>query len=453
MATPMRQVLSVQPETRYARTPEGAVAYQVIGEGPLDLVFIPDWMTNIAVWWEQPLIERFLRRLASFSRLIVFDKRGTGVSDPVPLGALPTLEQWMDDVRAVMDAAGSERAAIFGHGTPMALVFAAAYPERTTALAIAEGWARATRSEDYPAGLAPEHMEEAVAFITEGWERDDYQGMAFTSPNLPRDPAFLAWLARYRILAMPPAINARVFRWGFDLDVRSVLPAISVPTLVLQRKGDLFFPEGHSRYLAEHIPGAKYVELPGEDYFWFAGDQDSLLDEVQAFFTGVRGTADVDRVLSTVLFTDLVASTERSAELGDRRWRELLDRHDAIARSHVDYFRGRLIKTTGDGVLATFDGPARAIRCAGAISQEVKTLGIEVRSGLHTGEVELRGEDIGGIAVALAARVMAEAGPSEVLVSSTVKDLVVGSGIEFDDRGSHALKGVPGEWHLYAMRS
>jgi len=424
----------------------------VIGEGPLDLVFIPDWMTNIAVWWEQPLIERFLRRLASFSRLIVFDKRGTGVSDPVPLGALPTLEQWMDDVRVVMDAAGSERAAIFGHGTPMALMFAAAHPERTTALAIAEGWARSVRADDYPAGLPEKHIDQAVAFITEGWERDDYRGMAFASPNLPRDPAFLRWLARYRVLAMPPATSERVFRWGFDLDVRSVLPTISVPTLVLQRTGDPFFPAGHSRFLAEHIPGATYVELPGEDYVWFAGDQDSLLDEVQAFLTGERGTVDVDRVLSTVLFTDLVASTERSAELGDRRWREFLDRHDSIVRGHIEYFRGRLIKTTGDGVLATFDGPARAIRCARAIADEVKNLGVEVRSGLHTGEVELRGEDIGGIAVALAARVMAEAGPSEVLVSSTVKDLVVGSGIEFEDTGSHALKGIPDQWRLFAVK-
>ncbi|HJR19133.1 MAG TPA: adenylate/guanylate cyclase domain-containing protein [Actinomycetota bacterium] len=442
-----------QPETRYARTPEGAVAYQVIGEGAIDLVFIPDWMTNIAVWWEQPLIERFLRKLASFSRLIVFDKRGTGVSDPVPLGALPTLEHWMDDIRVVMDAAGSERAAIFGHGTPMALVFAASYPERTRALAIAEGWARSVQTEGYPGGTPPELIDQAVSFITEGWEREDYQGMAFASPNLPNDPPFLKWLARYRVLAMPPTTSGRVFRWGFDLDVRSVLPTISVPTLVLQRKSNPFFAAGHSRYLAERIPGAKYVELPGEDYVWFAGDQDSLLDEVQAFFTGVRGTADVDRVLSTVLFTDLVSSTERDAELGDRRWREILDRHDAIVRAHVEHFRGRLIKTTGDGVLATFDGPARAIRCAQAISDEVHALGLEIRSGLHTGEVELRGEDIGGIAVAIAARVMAKAGASEVLVSSTVKDLVVGSGLEFDDRGPHELKGVPGEWRLYAVRS
>jgi class 3 adenylate cyclase len=445
--------VTTQPETRYTRTPEGAVAYQVIGEGPLDLVFIPDWMTNIAVWWEQPLIERFLRRLASFSRLILFDKRGTGVSDPVPLGALPTLEQWMDDVRVVMDAAESKKAAIFGHGTPMALMFAAAHPERTIALAIAEGWARSTQTEDYPSGLAPELIDQAMGFITEGWEREDYQGMAFASPHLPRDPAFLEWLARYRVLAMPPSTAARIFRWGFDLDVRSVLPTISVPTLVLQRTADPFSLEGHSRYLAEHIPDAKYVELPGEDYLWFAGDQDSLLDEVQAFFTGVRGRADVDRVLSTVLFTDLVSSTERDAEVGDRRWREILDRHDAVARAHVEHFRGRLIKTTGDGVLATFDGPARGIRCAEAISEEVRGLGVEVRSGLHTGEVELRGEDIGGIAVALAARVMAKAGPSEVLVSSTVKDLVVGSGIEFDDRGTHKLKGVPGGWRIYAVKS
>ncbi|MGH2784892.1 MAG: adenylate/guanylate cyclase domain-containing protein [Actinomycetota bacterium] len=441
------------PETRYARTPEGAVAYQVIGEGPLDLVFIPDWMTNISVWWEQPLIERFLRRLASFSRLIVFDKRGTGVSDPVPLGALPTLEQWMDDVRAVMDTAGSERAAIFGHGTPGALVFAAAHPERTVALAIAEGWARGTRADDYPAGLPQRFSDQAIEFMTGVWELEDWPVLPFTSPSLPRDPDFLRWFARYRILCMSPATQERVFRWNFDVDVRSVLPTINVPTLVLHRKGDQLFPPAHGRYLAEHIQGSTYVELPGDDYTWFAGDQDSLLDEVQAFFTGVRGSPEVDRVLSTVLFTDLVDSTERAAELGDRHWREILDRHDAIVRTHVEHFRGKVIQTTGDGVLATFDGPARAIRCTRAISEEVRDLGMEVRSGLHTGEVELRGKDIGGIAVALAARVMAEAGPSEVLVSSTVKDLVVGSGIEFDERGPHKLKGVPGEWRLFAVKS
>ncbi|MGH2792696.1 MAG: adenylate/guanylate cyclase domain-containing protein [Actinomycetota bacterium] len=442
----------MQPETRFAETPEGAVAYQVIGDGPIDLVFVPDWQTNILVWWEQPLIERFLKRLASFSRLIIFDKRGTGVSDPVPHGALPTLEQWVDDIRVVMDAAGAERAAIYGYGTPMALMFAASHPERTTALAISEGWARGTRADDYPMGLPQDLVDRTLGFMTQGYTEEDWPFWSFANPTL-LDPANRAWFARFRLLAMSLGTQARVFRWGFDLDVRSVLPTINVPTLILHRTADPMFPAAHGRYLAEHIPGAKYVELPGVDYSWYAGDQDSVLDEVQAFFTGARPAPDVDRVLATILFTDIVDSTRRASAIGDRRWRELLDAHDRVASDEIGRFRGRLIKSTGDGVLATFDGPARAVRCAGAIAESLGSRGVEIRAGLHTGEVELRGEDVGGIAVHLASRVMAEAGPRETVVSSTVKDLVVGSGIEFNDRGTHELKGVPGEWRLYAVKS
>ena len=441
------------PETQYAATSEGAVAYQVVGDGALDLVFVPDWATNIEVMWEEPRIERFFRRLGSFSRVLVFDKRGTGVSDPVPLGALPTIEQWTDDIRAVMDAAGFDRAAIFGYGPGnfLAMPFAAAHPERTHALVVAEGLASLVRKEDYPAGLPPESVE-----MSSRWMVDHVRpggGMEVFASSLIGDRTFLRWFRRYLRLSISPEAFDRFNRWAFGIDIRDVVPNIRVPTLILHRSGDRYVRVGHGRWLAEHLSGAKYVELDGDDHLYFAGDQDAMLSEVQTFLTGMRGTPEVDRVLASVLFTDIVASTERAAELGDRRWREVLDAHESVSRREVESFRGRLVKTTGDGVLATFDGPARAIRCARAIGDRIRGLGLEIRAGLHTGEVELRGEDVGGIAVNLAARVMGKAGPGETIVSSTVKDLVVGSGIEFDDRGEHELKGVPGAWRLFVVRS
>lgn len=443
-----------QPETLYAGGPEGYVAYQVLGEGPLDLLVATPWAWNIEVMWEEPRIERFFRRLASFSRVIVFDKRGTGISDPVPLGALPTLEEWTDDIRVVLDAAGSERAAIIGisESSTMAMLFAASHPERTSSLIVVNGYPHGRREPDYPHGAPPDIVEAGTRFIRQWAGRPEW--LAYFAPSELGDERFARWMAKFIRLSNAPSVLDRTFLAGVDWDVRAVLPTISAPTLIIHRAENLYLVAGHGRYIAERIPGARYVELPGADHWFFAGDQDGILDEMQGFLTGVRGEADVDRVLATVLFTDLVASTERAAELGDRRWRAVLDGHDQIAAKQVAHFRGRLVKTTGDGVLATFDGPARAIRCARSVADEMRgSFGVDVRAGLHTGEVERRGEDIGGIGVHIAARVMAEAGGSEVIVSSTVKDLVVGSGLEFDDRGSHVLKGVPGEWRLYQVKA
>jgi len=442
----------VQPDTVFAAGPEGQVAYQVFGEGPIDLLFLPPWLWSIELMWDEPRIERFMRRLGSFSRVIVFDKRGMGSSDPVPLGAIPTLEEWTDDIRVVLDGVGTERAAIVGDAdsAQMAMIFAAAHPERTTAMVLIDGAACYLRHDDYPAGI-PERFVDSTVQVVIGSGVDGYVNAY--APSLKHDEPFLRWAARFRRMASQgPSIQPRVFRRGLYWDVRAVLPAIRVPTLVMHHRENRYLRPAHGRYLAEHISDARFVELADADTMFFVGDQNALLDEIEAFLTGTRGVREYDRVLATVLFTDIVGSTERAAELGDRRWHEVLDAHDRAAADEVARHRGRFIKTTGDGVLATFDGPARAIRCAAAIGDAVRGLGIELRAGLHTGEVELRGEDVGGIAVNLAARVTAEAGASEILVSSTVKDLVIGSGIEFDDRGSHELKGVPGEWRLYKAR-
>ncbi|MFY9586816.1 MAG: adenylate/guanylate cyclase domain-containing protein [Actinomycetota bacterium] len=441
----------MQPDTLFARGPEGQIAYQVFGDGP-DLLFLPPWLWSIELMWDEPRIERFLNRLATFSRVIMCDKRGMGSSDSVPLGALPTLEEWTDDIGVVLDAAGSERPAIVANadGAPMALIYAAAHPERTTSITVIDGYACTMRHDDYPPGLPPRLRQAAIETVT----RDIHGWANAYAPSLIDDHAFVRWFGRFMRLAASPAFLERMYPSGFDWDVRAALPAIRVPTLVIHHSENRYFRAAHGRYLAEHIADARLVELPGRDSSFYAQDHDPVLNEIQGFVTGVRGEVDLDRVLATVMFTDLVSSTEHAAALGDRRWREVLDAHDRLTARYVDHFRGRLVKTTGDGVLATFDGPARAIRCALAVSDEMSRVnGVDVRSGLHTGEVELRGEDVGGMGVHIAARVMGEAGPSEVIVSSTVKDLVVGSGIEFDDRGRYALKGVPGEWRLFAVKS
>ena len=445
-------VATEAPETRYARSGEYSIAYQVVGEGELDLVYVPGLASHLEVFWEEPAYSRFLHRLASFSRLILMDRLGTGLSDRLPPSQASIYEQRMDDIRAVMDAVGSERAALLGwsEGAPLCATFAATYPQRTTALVMYGGMARFVRSEDYPWGIPEDEMDAFIEVIPTTWGQDE-ELLRLWAPSVADSPGPRRWWTRYGRLAASPGAATALFQMVRELDVRDILPAIRVPTLVVHRTGDTLMRVEHGRYMAERIPGAKLVELPGEDHLWWFGDQDAIVDEVEEFLTGARSAPEANRVLATVMFTDIVSSTERAAELGDTRWRELLQSHEAIVRRQLTRHRGREVKTTGDGFLATFDGPARAIGCARAIAEGVRPLGIEVRAGLHTGECEVMNGDIGGIAVHTGARVSAEAGPGEVLVSSTVKDLVAGSGIEFEERGARELKGVPGEWRLYAV--
>jgi class 3 adenylate cyclase len=435
------------PETHYAKSGDVNIAYQVVGEGPFDLVLVPGFVSHLELDWDEPRYAHFLNRLASFSRLILFDKRGTGLSDRP--GGLPDLETRMDDVRAVMDAAGSERAALFGYseGGPMSILFAATYPERASALVLYGTYAkRRDPDEDYPWCPTWEERQATAAEIEREWGREADLGTM--APNAD-DALVRWWRARARASASPGAARDLILM-NAQIDVRDVLPSVGVATLVLHRAGDRDSRADEGRYIAEHIPRARFVELEGDDHVPFVRP-DEILDEVEEFLTGARRGAEPDRVLATVLFTDIVGSTERATALGDRAWRELLERHHALIRRELERFRGREIDTAGDGFLATFDGPARAVRCAGAVRESVRGIGLDVRAGVHTGEVELADGSIAGIAVHTGARVAALAGAGEVLVSSTVKDLTAGSGIEFEDRGEHELKGVPGEWRLYAV--
>jgi pimeloyl-ACP methyl ester carboxylesterase len=438
-------------ETRYARSGEAHIAYQTVGNGPLDLVLLPGAFSHVEHQWEEPSFDRFLRRLASFSRLIVLDVRGTGLSDRA--AELPTLEEQIDDVLAVLDAVGSEQAALFGlsQGGGLVTLFAAAHPERTTALVLFGAYARAVWAEDFSWGRPQEDYDSLLRIADEGWGSGVF--LPLVAPTVADDESFKVWWAKQERLSGSPGAILAFLRAQREADVRHVLPAIQAPTLVIQRRDDAYRRVEHGRYLAETIPGAKYVELPGRDNLPYVGNQDAVLDEVEEFLTGVRHGAEPDRVLATVLFTDIVGATERAAELGDRGWRDLLERHNAVVRRELERGRGREVDTAGDGFLATFDGPARAIRSAHAIAERVEALALEVRSGLHTGEVELAGDHVRGIAVHIGARAAALAGPGEVLVTSTVKDLVAGSGIEFEDRGEHALKGVPGEWRIFRVTS
>ncbi len=447
----MQPLPRMQPETKYAKSGKVNIAYQVVGSSALDLVFIMGWVSHLDYFWEEPSFARFLNRLASFSRLILFDKRGTGLSDRVPDTELPTLEQRMDDVRAVMDAVGSERAAIFGvsEGGPMSALFAATYPQRTIALAMYGTFAKRIWAPDYPWAPTPEERQKWFDLLAEGW--GGVVDLSTLAPSVANDKHFQQWWATYLRRSVSPGAAMAFGRMNTQVDIRHVLPAVRVPTLIMHRTDDRDVDVGGARYIAERIPGAKYVELPGEDHLHFVGDQDAILDEVEEFFTGARHGPEPDRVLATVMFTDIVGSTERAAALGDRHWRELLQSHRTLVRRELERFRGNEVDTAGDGFLATFDGPARAIRCAVTICDRVRPLGIEIRAGLHTGEVETVGASVGGLAVHIGARVAATARGSEVLVSHTVKDLVAGSGIQFEDRGRQILKGVPGEWHLYAV--
>ncbi len=437
------------PETRYTRSGDVNIAYQVFGEGRLDLVYVMGWVTNLEAFWQEPSVARFFQRLASFSRLILFDKRGTGLSDRVPIKELPTLEQRMDDVRAVMDAAGSDRAALFGvsEGGPMSVLFAATYPERTSALVLYGSYAKRLRDPTYPWAPTREERDNWYDLLERGW--GGVVDIGTMAPNA--DPHFREWWARYLRMSASPGAALALGRMNAEIDIREVLPSIRVPTLILHRTGDLDMDVGGARYMASRIAGAKYIELPGDDHLPFVGDQEAILDEIEEFLTGARQHAELDRVLATVLFTDMVGSTERSAALGDKRWRDLLEAHNRVMREELDRFRGREIDTAGDGFFATFDGPARAVRCACAMRNELARLGIDIRAGLHTGECELVADKVRGIAVHIGSRVASLARPGEVLVSSTVKDLVAGSGLDFEDRGVQTLRGVPGEWRLFAV--
>ncbi len=438
------------PRTQYARSGDLHIAYQVIGEGPFDLVYIPGWVSHVELAWEEPDLARFLGRLASFSRLIVFDKRGTGLSDRVPNDKLPTLEERMDDLRVVMDAVGSERPALFGfsEGGNMAALFAAMHPERTRALVLAHTFAKRIWSPDYPWAPTPEKREAECKFVEREW--GNLMDVAHYAPGKVGDLAYVERVATYMRRAASPGAAVALLRMNTQIDIRSILQTIRVPTLVMHRTGDQDVNVEEGRYIAARIPGAKFIELPGDDHLPWIGDQSLFLDEMQEFLTGIRPAPEYERVLATVMFTDIVGSTETAARMGDRDWRDLLGRHHTIARAEIARFRGREVNTSGDGFLATFDGPARAVRCAAAMREALQPLGIAIRAGVHTGEIELDGDDVGGIAVHICARVAAIAATGETLVSSTVKDLVAGAGLRFDDRGAHTLKGVPGEWRLFA---
>lgn len=439
------------PEVRYARSGDVSIAYQVFGEGDVDLVIAHGFFSHIEVDWEWPPFARFLKRLGSFARVVLFDKRGTGLSDPME-GA-PTLEERVDDIRAVMDAAGSERAALFGYseGGPMCAMFAASHPERVTALILYGTFARIAHAPDYEIGMPQGLLDGFIDELREHWPVPPEAMVRMIFPGAEDDPGFIEWMLRRSRFGASPKMAVSVMRLNTQLDIRSILPDVRVPTLVLHREGDAFVLPAWGRYLAERVPGARYVELEGADHSPFRGDLDAIVDEVEEFLTGTRGVHEVDRALATVLFTDIVGSTERAAVEGDAGWGALLDRHDVLVSAAVERHRGRVVKTTGDGALAIFDGPARAIRCAKELVRGLGGIGIDIRAGLHTGECELRNGDVGGMAVHIGARVSALAGPGEVLASGTVKDLVIGSGLGFTDRGEHDLKGVPGPWRLYAV--
>jgi class 3 adenylate cyclase len=441
--------MPVDATTHYAKSDDLSIAYQVHGEGSLDLVYVPGFVSHVELLWEYAAMARFLRRLSSFSRLILFDKRGQGMSDRP--AKPPTLEDSMGDLRAVLDATGSKRPAIFtiSEGGPMSALFAATYPDRASSLILYGSYARMMRAPDYPLGTTSDTMDKWGDQMRREWGRP--VGVDMWAPSAEGDLEFEDWWGRLLRQGTSPGGAIGLLDLYRTLDVRKILPSIRVPSLVLQRSGDKIVSPSQGAYLAESIPGARYVEVAGEDHLPMVGNQDSLLDEVEEFLLGSRRAHEHERALMTILFTDIVDSTETAAELGDRHWRDLLERHDAVVRQQLGVHRGREVKTMGDGFLATFDGPARAIRCATAIREDLRGIGIRVRAGIHTGEVEVIGDDVGGMAVNIGARIGGLAEAEEVLVSSTVRELVVGSGHEFSDRGTHVLKGAPGEWHLFAV--
>jgi len=438
------------PATKYARNGSTHLAYQVVGDGPLDVVLVESWVHNVETFWEVPELARQRRRLAAMGRLILFDRRGTGLSDPVGLDDLPDLETQVADVLAVMDAAGSTQAAIVGvaDGGALAILLAASFPERCRALVLFNAAARFAVDDDYPWGAPETDLREMVRQQSESWAEADAAYMARLAPSRADDARFMEQLARYARGAVSPGAVAHYYGQSLETDVRALLPLVQAPTLVVQRRDTEIARHELGEYLAQHIPDARWVPLDGADHLWFTGNADELVDEIEEFLTGTRARRDPDRRLAAVLFTDIVGSTARAAELGDTRWRALLDAHDAIVRQELARFGGTEIGTTGDGFLATFDGPGAAIRGARAMGDALAGIGLAIRAGVHVGEVEVRGEQIGGLAVHIGARVAAVGGPGEIVVSGTVTDLMAGSGIEFVDRGTHTLKGVPGTWRL-----
>ena len=441
----------MRPETSYVRTGDGvSIAYQLVGEGPRDLVWVPGWVSNVETIWEEPTLARVFERLASFSRLILFDKRGTGLSDRVPEAELPGLEARMSDLTAVCDATGASRVTLVGvsEGAAMSILFAATYPDRTTALVLIGGFARRLIAPDFPWGRTAEELEIMLEEIRTGWGGP--VGLDIRAPSRVGDQRFRDTWARMLRSGASPGAAAALMRMNSEIDVRDILPAVRVPTLVLHRVGDRTVRIEVGRHLAAGIPNARLVELPGDDHVPWAGDADRVVAEIEAFVTGERHAAPTNRVLATVLFTDIVDSTKAAAELGDAEWAHLLEAHNERLREQLARFDGREIDTAGDGFLATFDGPARAVRCALAAIEAVRPLGLAIRAGVHTGEIELANGDIRGLAVHIGARIAALAGANEVLVSRTVRDIVVGSGLSFEDRGLHRLKGVPDEWQILA---
>jgi class 3 adenylate cyclase len=439
------------PETRYVRNGDVHIAYQIVGDGPIDLVFASEWWFHLDAQWEDPHLSRFLRRLSSFSRLVLFDRRGFGLSDPLPSSRAPTLEETMTDMVTVMDAAHVDRASVLaaGDGTPVSVLTAATHPDRVNALAILNGFARQAFAPDYPQGMSQRTQDAIFREIRERW--GVVHPVPFIAPSISDDRDFQEFFARAARQSISRGAALSLTTLNFQMDVRDVLPTLSVPTIVFHREGDRYITAGHGRYLADRIPNSRYVELAGEDHLWWAGETERLLSEVEEFFTGAPTTGEANRVLATVLFTDIVDSTATASAVGDRRWGEILDSHDHYVRRQLDRYGGREIQTTGDGFLALFDAPGRAVRCAEAIVAGGRSLGLGLRAGLHTGEVERRGDDVGGIGVHIGQRVSASAGGGQVLVSSTVKDLVVGSGLGFSDQGLHDLKGVPDRWRLFLL--
>jgi pimeloyl-ACP methyl ester carboxylesterase len=446
----------VRPEIRYARNGDVAIGYAVVGDGPVDIAYLSSF-SNLEAIWENPLYARFLRALGGFARLIVVDKRGTGVSDRVSPNDLPPLEDLVDDLTAVLDSVDSERVVPFGVSDSGALsaMFASTRPDRTAGLILHGGTARGRQDSDYPWQWSEEEWQDYLATISTRWGTPGYaaESLRQYNPSLADDEKMLEWWGRFQRLSASPSAIYAMDNLMREMDVRQLLPAIGVPTLILHREDDVIEDVGSGRYLADQIPDAEYVELPGGDHFPWAGDQDAVISEIKAFLERlkVEHEESLDRVLATIMFTDMVDSTAQAATLGDRRWRELRDQHDSLIRARLARFRGHEVDTAGDGFFALFDGPARAVRCASAICSSMGSLGVEVRAGLHTGEIQTNGDSVSGIAVAIGARVGALADDGEVLVSSTVKDLVVGSGLDFEDRGMHELKGVPDEWRLFAV--